>query len=317
MPLISTSTYRSPWWLTNPHWQTIFPTVFRPEPPIHFSRERVSTPDGDFLDLDWVKNGHSRLLIALHGLEGSSESKYIKGIVRAFSLEGWDGLALNFRGCSGEPNLLTRAYHSGETGDLDFVLHYALQKGYTRIVVAGFSLGGNVLLKYLGEQGNHLHPKITHGITFSVPCDLAASSSKLDQWDNYIYRRRFMVRLRKKVRVKPDLLKMVSQPENLKNFQQFDNAITAPIHGFQDAADYYHRSSSKAFLAGIRIPTLLVNARNDPFLTESCFPKDEAEASDCLYLETPQDGGHVGFHSVGNGNIYWSEQRAIRFVEGV
>lgn len=315
MPLISQSSYRPPWWLKNPHFQTIYPTIFRPFPHVEYIRERISTPDKDFLDLDWVKQDSENLVIALHGLEGSSQSKYIPGILKAFSDQGWDGLAMNFRGCSGEPNLLPRAYHSGETGDLQLVLeHVSASRKYRRIVLAGFSLGGNVVLKYLGEKGSQIHPLVTHAVTFSVPVDLSASSAKLDQPENFIYLQRFMRRLRNKVQMKIHQMSMGIDPEKLKNFRQFDNAITGPIHGFRDAEDYYQKSSSKQFLNNIRIPTLLVNALNDPFLTPECFPYKEAEENQYFFLETPSDGGHVGFAQVNRQNLYWSEKRALTFI---
>ena len=315
MPLIPKSTYQPHWWLKNPHLQTIYPTIFRPGPKVNYHRERIQTPDRDFLDIDWVKQGSNDLVIALHGLEGSSRSKYIPGMLKAFFNQGWDGLGVNFRGCSGQPNLQPRAYHSGETGDLQLVLdHITTSWNYTRIVLVGFSLGGNVVLKYLGEKGREIHPLISHAVTFSVPVDLSASSTRLDQRENFIYLQRFMRRLRKKVRLKIHQLPAGMNPDNLKNFRQFDDAITAPLHGFRDAEDYYQRSSSKQFLPNIRVPTLLVNALNDPFLTPECFPYAAAAKSKYFFLETPFHGGHVGFTRINRQNLFWSEKRAFAFV---
>lgn len=315
MPIVSSSDYDSPSFIYGGHFQTIYPTLFRPTPKINYQRERVSTPDGDFLDLDWSRVGAKRLMIALHGLEGSTESKYMGGIVQAFNREDWDGLGLNFRGCSGEPNLLPRAYHSGETGDLDFVINHALRAGgYTEIVLVGFSLGGNVTLKYLGEKGNEIRPEIKAAAAISVPCDLAACSIHLERRDNWIYMQRFMRRLKQKVYEKQSILPADMKVEGMTNFFQFDTAVTARLHGFKDADDYYAQCSSRQFIQGIRTPTLLIMAENDPFLAPVCYPYEEAKASDWLYLETPESGGHVGFAQFGKKGEYWHETRVRSFV---
>ncbi|MCB0847463.1 MAG: alpha/beta fold hydrolase, partial [Bacteroidetes bacterium] len=297
MPIHTHIDYSPPRWLKNrKHLQTIYPTLLRPTPPLSYLRERIPTPDGDFLDLDWSRVKGTKLVIVLHGLEGSADTKYVRGMIRAFNRRGWDGMGLNFRGCSGETNILPRAYHSGDTGDIDYVIQRINDHHhYEEIVLIGFSLGGNVTLKYLGEKGNQVPANLTRGVAFSVPCDLESCSYNLARFENFIYMQRFMKSLRQKVREKIHLMPEGIQVNQLRNFSQFDDAITAPLHGFENAVDYWTKSSSKQFIPGIRIPTLLVNAANDPFLTPECFPKEEAEQNPWFTLEVPGQGGHTGF----------------------
>lgn len=314
MPLVEPSTYRSPRYLFTGHLQTILPALFRcvagrlgPEV------ERLATPDDDFVDLDWFRQGSGRLVLLSHGLEGSSRAPYIRGMAAAFFAAGWDVLAWNFRGCSGELNRAARFYHSGDTGDLTHVIAHA-HHPYARLALVGFSLGGNVTLKYLGENDRLVHPKVRSAVAFSVPCDLAASARRLDEPANRFYTRRFLRSLRRKVLQKAGQMPGVIDPagvENIRSFRQFDDRYTAPLHGFRDADDYWRRSSSRQFLPGIRLPTLLVSAVNDPFLPPECFPVEEARRNPRLFLEMPATGGHVGFLSA--GEAYWSEIRAVEF----
>ena len=317
MPVITNSSYVPPRWLDNGHLQTIFPQLRRIKD-VHYRRERITTGDDDFLDLDWAENGSNRIAILSHGLEGNTQRNYVLGMIRALHRIGWDALAWNYRSCSGETNRRLRWYHSGETADLhEVILHTIARKIYSEIVLIGFSLGGNVTLKYLGEQGSQIYPLISKALAFSVPCDLKSSAIKLARKTNKQYMIRFMRTLRKKVREKKQLLPDKIDIRNLnriKTFQQFDDRYTAPVHGFKDAEDYFARCSSRQFLKEIRVPTLLVNAANDPFLDLPSYPNEEAAASSCFFFESPSSGGHMGFVAFNNAGEYWSETRALSFL---
>ncbi len=274
--------------------------------------------DGDFIDLDWIATGKNKLAILCHGLEGSARSSYMRGMTFALMKRGWDVLAWNFRDCSDEPNRLLSSYHSGKTDDLERVIQHAIATGpYDRIDLIGFSLGGNLILKYIGERGETIHPILHRAVAISAPCELACSSHELSKWQNRIYMQRFLKTLRAKIKIKhvrfPESVD-VSGISKIKNFSQFDDRYTAPIHGFESALDYWTRNSSRQFLTSIRIPTLLINAANDPFLGPRCYPYEEAATHPYFYLEVPAQGGHVGF---GRGNEYWSEIRAAEFLSGV
>lgn len=317
MPVLP-STFSPPPHLRSGHLQTVLPSVIRRVAGVAYHRERIATPDGDFLDLDWSRGGDRRLVVVSHGLEGSTSRAYVKGMVRAVRRAGWDALAWNYRGCSGEPNLLLRSYHSGASDDLAAVLdHVATLGRYDDVALIGFSLGGNITLKYLGETGDAAHPLVRSAVAFSVPCDLASSARRLAERANAIYMRRFMTTLREKMRAKSHLFPphiSLDGIHEMRTFLEFDHVYTAPIHGFRDGPDYWARASSRPVLPGIRRPTLLVNALDDPFLTPECFPFEEAEESRWFYLETPRHGGHVGFME-GLGS-YWAERRAVEFLRG-
>jgi predicted alpha/beta-fold hydrolase len=320
MPLITDSIFYGNRYLRGSHLDTITPALFRRQH-IVYQRERITLPDGDFIDLDRIRNSNDRVLVLLHGLEGCSDSQYIKGMASYFSERGWDVCAVNFRSCSGEMNALLRSYHSGATEDLDHVFSYIADHDHYRLIVAGgFSLGGNMLLKYLGEQRYRLPSALQAAFAFSVPCDLAASAIEMARSSNAVYMQRFLKSLRKKMIAKaaafpgmPD----TSDITSVKTFHQFDNRFTAPIHGFNDAADYYDQCSSLRYIKNISIPVLLVNAQNDPFLTPTCFPTDIARNHDRFFFESPVYGGHVGFaEGLPNGK-YWSEDRAFNFISSI
>lgn len=317
MPVTIIEHYKPPvYFLKNPHLQTVIPSVFRKVKGIDYQRERIDTPDGDFLDLDWATQGSNRLVIVTHGLEGSSERHYVKGLIKALYRAGWDGLGWNCRSCSGEPNRLPRFYHHGDTPDLDTVVQHAIGKGYEHILLAGFSLGGSMTLKYLGERGEKVAPQIKKGLAVSVPCDLASCGEELSKPNKIFYTNKFLRRLKKKIEAKSKLMPHKIRYEDFKKvkiFKDFDNLYTAPLHGFRDADDYYRSVSSKNFLDGIRIPTLLINALNDPFLTAECFPKQQAERNPFLHLELTTQGGHVGFQLPGTNETY-VERRAVAWV---
>lgn len=319
MPLILNSSYRSPFWLPGDHAQTIFPALFRKVPHVTHRAERLELPDGDFLDLQWASEGRSRLAILSHGLEANLQTEYIQGMAAALIGRGWDVLVWNFRGCGSEPNRLLRMYHSGATEDLDAVISHALvTHPATSIDLIGFSLGGNLTLKYLGENPAALSARLHRAVAFSVPCDLACSSRTLSKLSNKLYMERFLIRMREKIRMKkqmfPDQLDLTGLGR-IRTFQEFDDRFTAPIHGFRDAEDYWKRNSSRQFLPKIRIPTLLVSAENDPFLGPDCYPRDEAAESDFFHFEMPETGGHVGFHPGRGQGGYWSDRRAVEFLE--
>ncbi len=315
MPVI-VSAFRPAPWLHNGHVQTILPVLLRRRVRVTFARERLELADGDFLDLDWIKARRDRVAILTHGLEGSSAQTYIRGMAAALGAAGWDVLAWNFRGCSGEPNRLPRAYHSGETGDLAAVIAHAVAAGYRRVALVGFSLGGNVVLKYLGEAP--AHPAVTAAVAISAPLELDPCARKLDrEWSNRIYLRRFLVSLVAKIEAKARLFPGkvdATGVRRMRSFQEFDDRYTGPLHGFRDAADYWTRASARQFLPQITVPTLLLSPRNDPFLAPEAYPWREAEANPHLFLEAPDSGGHVGFLDFKRGIRPWSERRAVEFL---
>lgn len=319
MPLLQKSAYRPPFGFAHGHLQTIYPTLFRRTPRIPLRRERIETPDDDFLDLDWSPDhGSRKLAILSHGLEGHSQRNYMQGMTRALCRAGWQVLAWNFRGCSGVPNHRLQFYHSGSTPDLDTVIRHADRAGrYQAIALVGFSLGGNITLKLVGDQAATLNPRICAAVAFSVTCDLSSSAQQLAGWQNSIYMRRFLKTLRQKVRDKavrfPGELTLEGLA-GMRSFYEFDDAYTAPVHGFKNAADYWAQCSSLPSLAQIRIPTLLVNALDDPFLSRSCYPIELARSHPNFHLETPRSGGHMGFVSFNAQKTYWSEQRTVDFL---
>ena len=320
MPLVADTRYQSPFYQFNGHLQTIVPSLWRTVPEVAYQRERLELPDGDFLNLDWSRLPAHRptdgLAIVSHGLEGDASRPYVRGMVRALNRAGFDALAWNYRSCGGEMNRLLRSYHLGDTEDLDRVLRHALATGrYRRAYLLGFSAGGNVTLKYLGEDAARVPAEVQRAAVFSVPTDLQASSVHIGRLQNQVYLRRFLKSLREKVRAKAELLPGqvdLEGIEELRDFQQFDDKYTAPMHGFDSADAYYRYASSGRYLSGIRVPTLLVNAQNDPFLPASCYPREVAASSPYVFLETPPDGGHVGFAE--SSGEYYSERRAVAFL---
>lgn len=323
MPIIA-SDYAPPLWLCNGHVQTLWPVLFRPSPKVAFRRERLDTPDGDFLDLDVLpasENTERRGVAVLsHGLEGNSRRKYMLGMAAALAGDGWDVVARNLRGCSGEPNRVRKMYHMGETEDLHAVILWCLKRGYERIVLVGFSLGGNQLLKYLGEAPDRVPPQVCGAAAFSVPCDLVGAARVMDRPACALYMEYFLRTLRTKMYEKaerfPDF-PPVRDVKNMHTFAAFDDRFTGPLHGFRSARDYWEQSGCLPFLENIRVPALLVNAADDPFLSSTCYPRAAALRNACLNLEIPEHGGHVGFATPGSANMYWSEKQAVRFLRGV
>lgn len=296
---------------------TVFRTVFT-NPSVSFERKRVFTPDNDFIDLDFSKVNSKKLFILIHGLEGSSRSKYIRSNAIYFNSIGYDICAMNLRGCSGEPNLLFSSYHSGKTDDLDFVIKN-IERDYDEIFLLGYSLGGNLVTKYTGEKGETINSKIKNSIAISVPVDLKSSSVQLAKKRNWIYQSLFMKDLKYK------LIKKISQfsisdidpkdVNSLKNFKQYDDIYTSKAHGFIDAEDYWKRNSCKQFIHNIKIPSLMINASDDSFLGKECYPIEEAKSNPFFTLDIPKYGGHVGFNVSFDKNNYWLEKRIIEFIK--
>jgi hypothetical protein len=323
MPVIPSS-YRPPLGFGpgHGHRQTWASALLRQLPPWTTRRERIATPDHDFLDLDWSPpTSERRLVVITHGLEGNSRVGYVQGMARAFVKRGWQVLAWNCRSCSGEPNQRLHFYHSGASGDLRTVVRHVLdQNRFSEIALVGFSLGGNITLKFLGEEGETVDPRIAAGVAISVPCDLGAASTRLDSLENQMYRRAFLRSLKAKFEAKakrypghPEL--DVSDWKGLRSFREFEDRYMAPLHGFDSAEDYWARSSCRGFLDRIRIPALILNALDDPFLADGCYPIQEAVTHPHVYLEMPEAGGHAGFVTFGRRGEYWSETRAAEWVE--
>ena len=320
MPIINSDNYKPPFWLPDSQSQTIFPSLFRKVEDINYVRERIETNDGDFLDIDFSK-AHSlhhpptkSLIIFSHGLEGDTSRQYITGMVKNFNAHGFDCLAWNFRSCSGELNQTKRFYHSGATDDLEIIIKYSLSKNYDKIYLIGFSLGGNLTLKYLGEKGQNLYPEIQKAITFSVPLHLSSSSKKI----GWLYTKRFNKSLIKKILEKsqrfPEFNIDTSNIAKIKTLKDFDDIYTSQLHGFIDAEDYYERNSSLYFLDNISIPTLIINAQNDPFLSKECFPFEQIKHLEKVYFQAPKMGGHCGFYPDDYQGVLWSEKRALAWI---
>lgn len=320
MPVIQHADYQAPFWLPEGHLQTIYPSVFRKVEGVNYVRERINTHDGDFLDLDFSKAdslNHSfspPLVILSHGLEGDSSRQYITGMVKLFNANGFDCLAWNFRSCSGEINQTKRFYHSGATDDLDFVIKYAISKGYQKIYLVGFSLGGNLALKFLGEKGQNLYSEVQKAVVFSVPLHLSSSSQSI----GWLYTKRFNKSLIKKIQEKsqryPEFQLNTSNISKIKTLKDFDDCYTSQLHGFKNAEDYYERNSSLYFLDKIAIQTLIINAQNDPFLSKDCFPFEKVKHLEKVYFQAPEMGGHCGFYQADYQGVLWSEKRALEWV---
>ncbi len=306
------SSYRAPWWLPGGHLQTVAAALM-PAPRIAWSRERWETPDGDFIDLDWagrVANPEGPLLALFHGLEGSSASPYARAIAAQALADGWRCVVPHFRGCSGELNRLPRAYHSGDSAEIAWILQ-ALSGKAEKLYGCGISLGGNALLKYLGEQGEKA--ALLKAVAISAPLDLAAAGRSLDAGlSREVYTRIFLKTLKKKTFAKLNRKQIAIDAGRLKRartFWEFDDTVTAPLHGFLGADDYWARSSSGPWLGRIRVPTLVLNARNDPFMPQESLDA-LPDTPPNVVLEFPRTGGHAGFP----GRNRWLARRVIEFL---
>ena len=316
MPLVN-SLYQAKGLFKNGHFSTIYSAKLRPIPRLVQERERLTLPDGDFLDIDWsfTPKPSRKVAILLHGLEGNAQRIYIKGQAKLLNQNGWDAAAMNYRGCSGEDNLLYQTYNAGKSDDLETTIDFILNKDvYDEIVLVGFSLGGSLLLKYLGERTT-VPKEIKKGVAISTTLSLKGALESLSLPENWVYRSVFVSHLKAKYRRKipkfPDKMS-TSALKKIKTLLDFDNIYTAPAHGFKDAWEYYEKNSSDQFLPNINVPVLILNARNDSFLSSECFPFEFAAQSKNIYLETPQHGGHVGFHL--SNRVYYSEERTLDFL---
>lgn len=318
--------YRAPVWLPGGNLQTLYPALLAPRPAVPYRRQRWETPDGDFIDLDWTGDpepdvrpeGRGQPLLALfHGLEGSSNSHYARLLMHAAMQRGWLGVVVHFRGCSGEINRLPRAYHSGDSAEIDWVLRRLRGQHPGPLLAAGVSLGGNALLKWLGEQRETAGGMVTRAAAVSAPLDLHAAADALERGFNMNYTRNFLATMKRK-----SLAKLQRHPglfdgarlRAARTLREFDDLVTAPLHGFSDVDDYYSRASSKPLLPQIRVPTLLLNARNDPFLPRAALPTPE-ELAPAVCAVFPEEGGHVGFPDAG-GTLAWLPRTLLEFLAG-
>ena len=319
MPIIPNSSFKVPFWLINEHWQTIMPAVIRNPKKLNYTRERITTRDQDFLDLDFICNNRNRIAILSHGLEGHSDKNYMRAMARYFYRHGWDTLSWNCRSCSGELNLTPKLYHHGATEDLADVIHYVLEKGYAQIVLVGFSLGGSLVVKYLGENGANVPAEIVCGIAFSIPCQLGSCAARMSDPVNKFYLNRFLTKLKAKIVLKTEQfpgLFDISDIDKISSFYEFDSRFTAPLYGFSSAKDFYNYSSAGNYIEGIQKPTLLINSLNDPMFPDDCYPFEIAAHHQYFHLETPARGGHMGYWWPGISEG-WAEQRALRFVNEI
>jgi uncharacterized protein len=310
--MTSVSSFKPAWWCRGPHLQTLWPALFRLWPRQPLRRERLELPDGDFIDLDWTCNDAGPIVILLHGLEGSRRSHYARSMLQVLPRTGMRAVLMHFRGCSGEPNRLARAYHSGDTGDLDFLVASLKQREpHTPIMAVGFSLGGNVLLKWLGERG--AQAGLCGAVAVSVPLLLYDATNHMNQGFARFYQWWLVRHLKRsylrKSRGHAGPLPLHALP-GLRSFYDFDDRITAPLHGYSGAMHYYNAASSRQYLIRIRIPTLILQAADDPFMPDSVIPSPR-ELSPSIQLEVHRHGGHVGFVA---GRYpwrphYWLEQR--------
>ena len=318
--------YSAPWWLPGGHTQTLYAALAVPRPRVAYRRERWDTPDGDFIDLDWVEQerglriegrGETPLVVLFHGLEGSSRSHYAVALMAAVRDAGWRGVVVHFRGCSGEPNRLARAYHSGDAQEIDWIVRrLRVQDAAVPLFATGVSLGGNALLKWLGETGASARGVVDQAVAVSAPVDLMAAGNALDRGFNLVYVRSFLRTLKSK-----SLEKLTRFPglydadavRGSRTLREFDDLVTAPLHGFRNTDDYWTRASAKPWLRRIEVPVLMINARDDPFLPSGALPAPH-EVAPSVLLEQPDEGGHAGFVS-GRfpGNLDWLPRRVLEF----
>ena len=317
---MSPGPYRAPWWLPGGHLQTLYgPLIGRSKP--RWKRERWDTPDGDFIDVDRLAGpGDSPLVVLFHGLEGGSSSHYARAFARELGQQGWRGAVAHFRGCSGEPNRLPRAYHSGDADEIGWILRrlYGEASG-APLFAMGVSLGGNALLKWLGEDVR-ARDVLNAATAVSAPVDLMAAGDALGRGFNLVYTRAFLATMKKKGEFKLERFPGLFDGEAMRRartLREFDDVVTAPLHGFRDTDDYWTRASAKPLLGRIAVPTLLVNARNDPFLPATALPRPD-EVSSHVHCDFPGEGGHAAFVSGPfPGNLEWLPRRVTAFFGDV
>ncbi len=309
--------FQPAWWCRGAHMQTLWPTLFRHGPRVSLNCERLDLPDGDFIDLHWTQNRSGPIVIILHGLEGCSNSTYVQALLKTLQSQHFRGVVMHFRGCSGTPNRLARSYHSGDTEDFGhLVMTLRQREPDTPLMAVGYSLGGNVLLKWLGETGKQA--QLDAAVAVSVPFLLAQAADRVNEGFSRIYQWRLLNSMRRGIRRKRRRMELpirITNLSRLRNFRDFDENVTAPLHGFRDAEHYYAVASSRQYLKSIEVSTLILHARDDPFITEAAIPHEE-ELSPHIELEVYPHGGHVGFVS---GRWpwrarYWLEERVLEYL---
>jgi len=314
---VNKTDFKPAWWLRSPHLQTLWPVFFKKRHPLELTAEQVELDDGDFIDLRWSKKTSDKTVLVLHGLEGSLESHYVNGIMFQLEQSGYKPVLMHFRGCGGSINRLARAYHSGETGDVSTIVEHIKNKtGEYPYAAIGFSLGGNVLLKWLGESGES-NP-LKKAVAVSVPFRLHDAAKRLEKGVSKIYREHLLTSLRKTYIEK---FKNITSPlsvdvQQLKSFWDYDDKVTAPLHGFAGAQDYYDQCSSRQFLKMIKVPTRIIHSSDDPFMFDETVP-DREELSRSIDFLLTTHGGHVGFISgtTPGSNYSWSEMKIIEFLK--
>jgi predicted alpha/beta-fold hydrolase len=303
----------------NGHFNTMYRPLFM-KGSIDYDRERLYTWDNDFIDLDFSKVGSKTLAVLIHGLEGSSSSSYITATIKHLNDKYLDAVCFNLRGCSGEDNNLLATYHSGKTEDVNFVINHILDTyNYDNIVIIGFSLGGNLTLKYIGEKGKDLPSEIKGGIACSVPIDIASAEKEMDKLKNKLYMEVFFKTMKNKILEKahkhPEFQLDKDKLFKATKFKHLEHLYTVPVFGFESPEDYWQKASSKPYISAINKPTLLINAKDDTFLSKECYPKEEAKNSENFFLEITKYGGHCGFmSSFKPSENTWLEERIARFI---
>ena len=318
MPLL-TSAYRPPLAFRQTDINTVYAGTLRSQPKVDWERERLELDDGDFVDLDWVHApGSDKLAVITHGLEGHARRPYMAGMARAYHRAGFSVCAMNFRGCSGEPNRHLRSYHIGETGDLRQTIAHALARtGAQYAMMTGYSLGGNVVLKYLCEPELGIPDAILGAAVFSVPLWVADCNSVLNAARNWAYRWSFITSLNKKAEEKTRIHAEAGAFRKASRFEEFDEWYTAPWHGFENAHDYWTSNSAGPQLGKLSRPSLVVNALDDSFLAPSCYPRALAESHPLFYLETPAYGGHCGWVERNRNGDFYADRRAVGFARSL
>jgi predicted alpha/beta-fold hydrolase len=319
MPFIQ-SNYKPPRRFRQTDVNTLYAGLFRKYPTVEWERERLELSDGDFVDLDWVKHAEptTKLVVMTHGLEGHARRPYMAGMARAFNRAGYNVCVMNFRGCSGEPNRKLRSYHIGETGDLLTTIKHAIKLTKAeQVMLSGFSLGGNVVLKLLAENPSQVPKEVLGAAVFSVPLYIVECNKLLNTARNWAYRWSFIKALNQKAKHKSEKHLNAESFRKAKRFDEFDEWYTAPWHGFKSAHHYWETNSSGPILHQLEHPVLVVNAKNDTFLHQSCYPEKLARKLKHFYLETPEHGGHCGFVDRNANGDYYCDRRAVAFAESI
>lgn len=315
MPIIPSTYNKRPFYFINKHIETVAPSLLYKGELVKYKRERLELVDGDFLDLDWLRSGSKKLAVLTHGFEGSSHRHYITRPSKYLQINGWDVLSWNCRSCSEEINRLPQFYHHGSTGDLDFVVQHALNYNYKFIALVGFSMGGSLNLKYIGEADRS--DLIKAVVSFSTPCNLNDSARQLKQKGNWIYEDKFIRKIKKKIKIKTNMFPDIYQPDHLgliKDFKSFHELYSHIFYGCRTIGEFHEDITCDKYFDGIKVPTLIANAKNDPLLTGGCYPIEFASSSTNVFLEMPEFGGHVGF-TLSKHKWTWMEYRLLQFLE--